>query len=161
MERGKPLLLTIIVPDSLTFCKAVGLDVETWIKEDLIDMAAIGWHSGYFQSWADSVKEYDAITTKYGLSRFPVYALLDPTGYSDDDYSAKTYDFNEAYQAYEAGVKGIYGYNNFNVSDSRYDLMHSKETIPTDQLIEGYVTKRVPYTADFVKGGSDFVTINK
>jgi len=163
MERGKPLLLTIIVPDSLTFCKAVGLDIETWIKEDLIDMTAIGWHSGYFQSWEDSVKEYDAITEKYGLDRFPVYALIDPSGYLDSPTSAqkKQYDFNEAYMAYEGGVKGIYGYNNFNVNDNRYDLMHSKETIPADQLIEGYVSKHVLYGHNFVKDGWTFVTLNK
>ncbi|MBQ8587790.1 MAG: family 10 glycosylhydrolase, partial [Clostridia bacterium] len=33
VERNKPLMLSIIVPDSMAYCKALGLDIETWLKE--------------------------------------------------------------------------------------------------------------------------------
>src|SRR5690606_28415521 len=30
-ERGKPLLLTTRVPDSVEYCRQIGLDIETWL----------------------------------------------------------------------------------------------------------------------------------
>jgi hypothetical protein len=37
-KRGKPILLTIRVPDSVEFCRAMGLDVERWLQEELVDI---------------------------------------------------------------------------------------------------------------------------
>ena len=45
-RRGKPFLVAVRVPDSVGFCRAVGIDIERWMKERLVDIV-IG--SGYFQ----------------------------------------------------------------------------------------------------------------
>ena len=63
-----PLLISVRVPDSVGFCRAIGLDLERWLAEDLIDMLVVG---GYFrlQPWEESV----ALGHRYGV---PVYAGL-------------------------------------------------------------------------------------
>ena len=38
-RRGRPLLVIVRVFDSVDYSRAIGLDVERWISEDLIDMA--------------------------------------------------------------------------------------------------------------------------
>ena len=45
-KRGRPFLVAVRVPDSMGFCCAVGIDIERWMKERLVDIV-IG--SGYFQ----------------------------------------------------------------------------------------------------------------
>ena len=45
-KRGRPFLVAVRVPDSVGFCRAVGIDIERWMKERLVDIV-IG--SGYFQ----------------------------------------------------------------------------------------------------------------
>jgi hypothetical protein len=37
-KRGRPVLLMIRIPDSVKFCKAIGIDIENWLKEGLVDM---------------------------------------------------------------------------------------------------------------------------
>lgn len=163
MERGKPILLSICVPDSLGLCKAIGLDVETWIKEDLIDIAAIGAHGSACQSWADGIGEYNAITDKYGLEAFPVYAEIDPTAYVDaSGNTAKNYDYNEALDALRSGAKGIYMYNYFSINDTRFDDFHSEEAIlASGRIDESYVSQRATYSGAHAKDTLKYVTLNK
>jgi len=158
MERNKPMLLTIYVPDSIKFCKYIGLDVETWIKEDLIDFAAIGSHIGYFQPWEDSIGEYNAITDENNLPRLPVYAALDSLGYSNNQ-NLYSNDCNEALIAYEAGAKGIYTYNYFDINHQRFDDLYSKEAIPQNYIITNYKTKRKKYSGSYGKDTAAFVTL--
>ena len=37
-RRGRPLLVAAIVPDNLQLATNVGLDVRTWVREDLVDI---------------------------------------------------------------------------------------------------------------------------
>jgi hypothetical protein len=39
LRRGRPLLISVRVPDSVGFCRAVGLDLERWLAEDLSVLA--------------------------------------------------------------------------------------------------------------------------
>ena len=45
-KRGRPFLVAVRVPDSVGFCRTVGIDIERWLKERLVDIV-VG--SGYFQ----------------------------------------------------------------------------------------------------------------
>jgi len=121
IERGKPILVSIYVPDSIGLCKSIGLDVETWLKEDLVDIVSIGCHNGICQTWEDAVKEYNDYDVQ-------VYAALDALYYVDskDDYYV---DKNEAALAYAAGADGIYTYNYFDINHARFDTLGSPETV--------------------------------
>lgn len=107
LRRGRPLLLSVRVPDSEGFCRALGLDVSRWMQEDLIDLLVV---SGYFRlnSWKTSV----AWGHRYGV---PVYASLDESRLAEP-FKAMRRRLPESYrgralQAWSEGVDGIYTFN--------------------------------------------------
>ncbi len=109
-ERGRPILIAVRVPDSLGFSKAIGLDIERWMAEDLIDIATM---SGYFRlcPWEESV----ALGRKYGVR---IFAGLSESRLKDADAVRKRRT-DECYRgramnAWAAGVDGIYLFNYFN-----------------------------------------------
>jgi len=150
IERNKPILLAIYVPDSMGLCKFVGLDIETWLGEDLVDIVSIGCHSGAFQSWEDGIGEYKDHDVQ-------IYACLEPLNYNKgaDPFEV---DKNEAAIAYQAGADGIYLYNYFDINHERYDILGSPETCgPVDP---NYVSQRMKYGFSWLgKETVQFVTI--
>lgn len=68
-ERGQYLQLAIKYPDSLAYSRRLGLDIQKWLDEDMVDMLIPG--GGYFQinQWQDSVD----VGHKAGV---PVYPSL-------------------------------------------------------------------------------------
>ena len=69
--RGRPILIAVHSPDSVEYCRAMGLDLEHWMVQDLLDL----WMpSGYFQlnDWGYSV----ALAHRYGVKVYP--ALHEP-----------------------------------------------------------------------------------
>lgn len=111
LKRGKPFLLSVRVPDSVGFCRDIGLDIERWLREGLVDLLVT---TGYFRlaPWSDSV----ALGHKYDV---PVYANLSEAremekGYKRDwkRYTAEAFRAR-ALRAWSSGVDGIYTYNIF------------------------------------------------
>ena len=68
-ERARPILLSVRTPDSVGYCNGMGIQIEKWMAEDLIDIWIPG---GYFrlQEWSESV----ALGHRYGVQ---VWAALD------------------------------------------------------------------------------------
>jgi hypothetical protein len=64
--RKRPILIAVRVPDSLEYAKAVGLDVETWLKEKLIDIMIGGFYMR-LNRWKDTAD----ICHKYGVKFYP------------------------------------------------------------------------------------------
>ena len=67
-RRGRPILVSTIVPDDLWLARNVGLDVKTWIEEDLIDMVTPGL--GY-APFSLPVKEFADLAHKHGVKVYP------------------------------------------------------------------------------------------
>jgi len=106
MQRGKPFLVSVRVPDSLGFSSDVGLDVTEWLEEDLIDMMTV---SGYFRAeeWSTSVAlghQYD-VPVYAGLSESRMSGSAGTVRNSLESYMAR------ASGAWEEGVDGIYMFN--------------------------------------------------
>jgi len=102
-ERGRPILLAVRVPDSPAYCKGLGLDIETWMKEDLIDI----WiATGYFrlQEWEETVK----IARKYGV---PVWASMDEVRTRRANCNSMEAYRARAMNMWNAGVDGILLFN--------------------------------------------------
>ncbi|NOZ20720.1 MAG: family 10 glycosylhydrolase [Planctomycetes bacterium] len=110
LKRGRPILVAVRVPDSVEYCKAMGIDIERWLKEGLVDIMGV---SGYFRlnPWEVSVK----LGHKYGV---PVLAGLSESRIRDKE-ARKVRASIECYRgralnAWSAGVDGIYIFNVFN-----------------------------------------------
>jgi hypothetical protein len=113
-KRNRPILLAIRVPDSVAYCKTIGIDLEKWLSEGLIDLLVAG---GYTQlnPWEYSV----ALGHKYGVK---VYPSLDEPRVRDEAgrklrESPATYR-GRALNAWAAGADGIYMFNFFNPQSS-------------------------------------------
>ncbi len=109
-KRGKPILISVRVPDSAPLCRAMGFDIERWMAEDLIDLMVV---SGYFRinPWETSV----ALGRKYGV---PVYPCISESRIRDEAAkrlraSVECYR-GRAMNAWHAGMSGIYMFNFFN-----------------------------------------------
>lgn len=123
--RGKHLLLNIKYPDSVGYCYKIGLDIEQWLKEDLIDVLIPG---GYFQlnPWQTSV----ALGKKYNV---PVWACLaenrvrDPRGNTARKSAAALRA--RAAAAWSAGVDAIEMFNHFDTRQSYWHELGSLESL--------------------------------
>jgi hypothetical protein len=122
-KRGRPILVAVRVPDSAEYCKAIGLDIEKWLADDLIDILVM---SGYFQinDWEYSV----ALAKKYGVK---VYASLDESRVTDPiAMQRRKTDMayrGRALNALDAGMDGVYLFNLFNPDRKIWNELHSPE----------------------------------
>jgi hypothetical protein len=159
MKRGRPVLLSVRVPDSLGYAKGIGLDWEEWLKQDLVDIIAL---SGYFhlEPWENMVavgKKYDA----------PVYACLsgsrvvspsNPEGTKADTMALWR---GEARAALEAGVSGIYTFNLFSPKSELFRELGTLDTLPKSDEPYKQITGE-PKTMDrWLKGGSAYLKLPK
>ncbi len=123
-SRGRPILLAVRSPDSVGYCRAMGLDIEEWMREGLIDI----WiASGFFRlnSWKYSVD----LGHKYEVK---VYAGMSETRILGE--AGEIRDTAECYRgraanAWYAGVDGLYYFNIFEPENRLWNEVGEPETL--------------------------------
>lgn len=153
-KRGKPLLLAVRTPDTFEYSRALGLDLETWMKEGLIDI----WITpGYFrlQEWVDIVK----LSHRYDI---PVWASMDESRVQGRDNRNSL----EAYRArimnaWRAGVDAVWIFNYFHFPGSpEFQLLKEAGEIKTLAFTDKvYVPDDLgpKYTGFYLANGVDYV----
>jgi hypothetical protein len=108
-KRNRPILLAVRLPDSTEYCRLIGLDLERWLAEGLLDLMIV---SGYTQlnPWEYSVE----LGHRYGVK---VYPSLDEPRVRDDS-ARKLRGTLAAYRGralnvWSAGADGVYLFNFF------------------------------------------------
>ncbi|PYV17551.1 MAG: hypothetical protein DMG07_05510 [Acidobacteria bacterium] len=100
-KKGKPILLAMRVPDTLALSLSVGLDVETWIGEGLLDILVPGFGSTPFsipmEDWVGLGHQHD----------IPVYGSLSWMSLFAKPEAIRA----AAYRLWDEGVDGIYFFN--------------------------------------------------
>lgn len=130
VKRGRPLLVTVRVPDSVECCAAIGLDIVRWMEEDLIDILAA---SGYFRlnPWEVTV----ALGHKYGV---PIYACLSESRVAGESgLIRKTPECYRAraMNAWAAGADGIYVFNSWDPHSAFWRELGDPEVLAgTDKI---------------------------
>jgi hypothetical protein len=108
-ERGTPILMAVRVPDSAEYCQAIGLDVDRWMKQGLIDLMTV---CSYFQlnDWKYSVNWGH----QYGVK---VYPSLDESRVRDETARqlrmTRLAYRGRAANAWNAEMDGVYLFNSF------------------------------------------------
>ncbi|WP_442483746.1 hypothetical protein [Aeoliella sp. SH292] len=110
-ERGRPLLVSIRVPDSVEYCRAIGLDLEAWLAAGLVDRLVT---SSYFQlnEWDYTAK----LAKRYGVLAYP---SLDESRVKDPDDPAVAQAMRgtlpvfraRALEAWASGMDGVLMFN--------------------------------------------------
>jgi hypothetical protein len=131
-KRGRPMLIAIRIPDSVGYCKAIGIDLIRWLEEDLVDIVTGG---GYFhlEPWENLV----ALGRKYDV---PVYACLvkrriEDGGEPEAQSSLQRWR-GEALNAWNAGMNGIYTFNRFDPHDPIFRELGDPELLKTLDRID-------------------------
>ncbi len=104
-ERGKELLLGVRVPPTLADSQRVGLDVEGWMQEGLVDIVVVG---GGFIAFETPVREF--VEAAEGTECL-VYGCIEATRYCDALNMRAL-----ASRWLRDGAAGIYLYNFFTMS---------------------------------------------
>jgi hypothetical protein len=109
-RRGKFLLLSVKVPDSAGYCRELGLDLERWLAEGLVDLFVPG---GYFQlnHWSESV----GLAHRHGVK---LIACLAESRVRDKEAAAQRNSLESlrarALQAWTSGADAVQMFNHFN-----------------------------------------------
>ena len=126
MRRGRPILVAVRAPLSVKSCLDIGLDIETYLKEDLMDIMIAG--QDYIQmSVASSLEDMVDLGHEYDV---PVYALLvPPKPYDRYRFDNRAW-WGAAMNRLYWGADGIYLFNLFPTKpDERFGQLGSVETL--------------------------------
>jgi len=69
-KRNRPLLLAVVVPETVEISRDAGIDIEVWLKEQLVDMVIAG--NGYVPfSTSMATLQMVELGHKYGVPVYP------------------------------------------------------------------------------------------
>ncbi|MQG38601.1 MAG: hypothetical protein FI718_01220 [SAR202 cluster bacterium] len=102
--NGNETQLLVRVPPTLYDSLRIGLDVETWIKEDLVDLVAAG---GGFMPFEMPIKEFVEAAKN---SKCRIYGSFEALRWALDEEVL----YALAMRYWDAGVDGLYFFNYFN-----------------------------------------------
>lgn len=106
MERGRPILISMQLPDSVGFCRALGIDLEVWLQEGLLDIMGLP-DSFRLNTYADGA----ALAHKYGRLYYAQLGYPWPFEYEEHGtvisrLHAQSY-YARALAALESGADGL------------------------------------------------------
>ena len=141
-KRGRPILVAARLPDSVGYCRAVGVDLEKWLSKRLIDIYIGG---SYFQ--LNPYRKSVELAHKYGVKFYPsldesrIHFSLPPGGRNSfAAYSAR------ALAALSEGCDGIYYFNIYGeerqanwLRGNVKDLAHLEKIYYATELDSGYI----------------------
>ncbi len=126
-KRGRPILTAARVPATPSACRHVGIDIERWLKEGLVDVLNVG---GGYVPFTEPLDEIVKLAHSVGI---PVYSTISASGMRgpDNRYSAVEAWRGAASNMWHAGVDGIVTFNIFPAvgPEPRFVDIGSKETL--------------------------------
>ena len=105
-KRGRPMLMSTRVPATPGCCRHVGIDIERWLQEGLLDVLTVG---GGYVPFTEPLDEMVALARQ---CKVPIYATISTSG------MRSPYNTDEAWRGaaanmWHAGVDGIVLFNYF------------------------------------------------
>ena len=101
-QKGAPLLLGVRVPGTVEACARVGIDIETWLGEDLVDRLLVG---GGYEPYTSPYEELVRLGHDHEVPVYPCINCGLPELGSDAAFRGA------ASNIYRAGGDGIYLWN--------------------------------------------------
>ena len=126
-QRGRPILTAVRVPATPAACRHVGIDIEHWLKQGLVDVLNVG---GGYVPFTEPLDEIVKLAHNVGV---PVYSTINASGMRgpDNRYSTVEAWRGAAANMWHAGVDGIVTFNIFPAvgPEPRFVDIGSKETL--------------------------------
>jgi hypothetical protein len=156
-KRGRPYLIAIRIPDSVDFCKEIGIDLITWLNKGFVDLISTG---DYFK-----LEPWENLASLGKKFRVPVYACFENRRIENTDEPEREKSIKiwrgEALNAWKAGVDGIYTFNVSNAKDPIFRELGNPKLLENLDHIEQTVYVRKEYWSRpevWLKDGDKYVT---
>jgi hypothetical protein len=164
VQRGRPVLIVVRVPDSLPYCKDIGIDLEAWLAGKMVDLV-IGGGGFQLNPWTYMT----ALCKKAGVK---FYASLDESGIwigndrggGEDDrllprQSAEAYRARTT-EALTGGADGVFFISLHNESNISSDWMRASPKSLQAKNKRYFVTYRnVGRAGNHLKEGKKYLAL--
>ena len=109
-ERGRPILLSVQVPSTVAGCHFDGYDVETWVRQNLVDIFVVGTHS-----FDVEIQEFKRITAGKNIK---IYPCMDDHHHEPSGYRSPPIEVERGYAAnwWHQGADAMFTFNWANAS---------------------------------------------
>ncbi len=154
MNKGNPILVLVRVPDSVEYCRSIGIDLEKWMAKGLVDIV-VG--SGYFR--LNPWKYLVSLGSKYGAK---VYAGLSEPRVKKENPLLKRLQ-NPVFRArsaaaWQAGIDGLYIFNEYNTRSKYLSEIGSASKLKSKNNLY-FVTYRIANPGSYLKDGAQYSTL--
>ena len=152
MERGRPILVAVRVPDSVGYCRDMGFDIEDWLQNGLVDILVT---TCYFRlnPWAYSVQ----LGHKYDVQVYPCLSDSRVRGESRFRRSSLESYRGRAMNAWTAGADGLHLFNYFDPNAEIWRELGDPDSLLTkDKLYFVHVRDGDPQS--YLSGGRHYRT---
>jgi hypothetical protein len=156
-KRGRPFLIAIRIPDSVGYCKEIGIDLLKWLDKDYVDIISTG---DYFK-----LEPWENLASLGKKFKVPVYACFENRRIENsDDPEGKTslpIWRGEALNAWKAGVDGIYVFNRFKAEDKLFKELGDPKLLEKLEHIDQTIYVKKDYWSRpevWLKDGDKYVT---
>ncbi len=153
IERGRPILVSIRVPDSVGYCRDMGMDIEKWLQQGLADILIT---TCYFRlnPWEYSVQ----LGHKYGVQVYPCLSDSRVVGETRFRRSSLESYRGRALNAWKAGADGLHLFNYFNPNATLWSELGDPELLRTTNKLY-FVHVRDDRPERFLACGLDYRTV--
>ena len=103
-KRGRPILVAVRVPMTKVTCRHVGIDIETWLAEDLVDLLVTG---GGYLPFTMPTKELTELGHAHDVPVYPTISASGMKGRTAEGWRGA------ASNAWSSHADGIYLFNIF------------------------------------------------
>lgn len=153
LARGRPFLLAARVPDSVPYCRGIGLDIEAWLTEGLLDLLVAGEFHLNPLSQSVELGHRHGVQIIVGVSDSRVHSERGPfRRLSEESYRARVA------AAWAAGCDGVYLFNLYRAERPFLSEIHDPALLSTLEQ-HAFVTVR-PYAESrrWLSGGPTLAT---
>lgn len=145
-RQGKPFLLMARVPSTPKFCRRIGIDINTWLQEKLIDVMSLG---GGYITFDLPIEEMIILGKQHDV---PVYPCLSQSGLMYRPPRGRNTKqpveawFGAAARLWKDGADGIYAFNLFPGPGDDADRIYARKVLQTIGSAEMLASKTLMYS---------------
>lgn len=144
-KQGKPLLLTARVPSTVALCRRIGIDIESWLGEQMLDTMSLG---GGYITFDVPVVELIKLGHQHHM---PVYPCLSQSGLMQRPPRGASIKqppeawFGAAARLWADGADGIYSFNLFSGPGTDADREYAHNVLTTIGSLEKLQGSTIQY----------------
>lgn len=145
-RRGRPILVAARVPMTIERCRHVGIDIETWVDENLFDI--LNTEAGYVP-FTMPTRELVNLGQKHGV---PVYPTISDSGMVPP-HNTDAHWRAVAANIWHAGADGVYLFNTFPGTPGHPHFTQLGDPDKLARMSKIFIIDNVPVTDGDIKQG--------